>query len=467
MTHILRRIYKRITPHTFRSFIWRRVHDVRFLGSLPLNFPKQLVRNYLYKSLNSREALEIKELPLLFPFGNIENIKDELKKSHIQFQEGEFAVYISNQHDIENLSPGLIDRYPYNVGLKLIKSQTISSDGTPFYCGTDASKTATSTMMRIVGSVNDKKVISNILSEHHVAPRVYDVVKFRSSNYDIFAMIVEHIDGGVVTGNQGKDFIKKLNSISQEEGIKLLGGSGSGDFTPPNFGNNIIANPSGLYYVDIQNFMSTNVGGESKKLSKMIYKDTHFGASNLLRSEKYSYQSVPELNIKGKRDSNYRVHLIDQLLNKNKIDLKGGCVLDVGCNLGLFLTYSLYRGANWVVGLDMPDVAIAARRYMYKKGFSTFDILGVDLKSDLVLDCLTCKDFKFIFYMSIEGHIGFPKWLDYINFEYILYEGHEGENIEGITKKIISSSLDIEILDELKSQDGDSRSRPMLLCKKA
>lgn len=103
---------------------------------------------------------------------------------------------------------------------------------------------------------------------------------------------------------------------------------------------------------------------------------------------------------------------------------------------------------------------------MYKKGFSTFDILGVDLKSDSVLDHLPCKDFKFIFYMSIEGHIGFPKWLDDINFEYILYEGHEGENIEGITKKIISSRLDIKILDELKSQDGDSRSRPMLLCQK-
>ncbi len=459
-------MYKRVAPHTFRSFIWRRVHDVRFLSSLPLNFPKQLVRNYLYKNLNNREALKIKNFTFTFAFKDIESIKDKLKKSHIQFQEGEFAVYISNQNDIEKISPGLASYYPYSFGVKLIKSQIISSDGTPFYCGTDASKTATPTIMRAVGSVNDKRVISNILSEHHVAPRVYDIVKFRSSDHDIFAMIVEHIDGEVVVGNQGENFINNLYSIAQEEEIKLLGGKGSGDFTPPNFGNNIIANSSGMYYVDIQNFKLTNIDSASSNLSKMINKDTHFGASNLLRSDKYSYQSVPELNIKGKRDSNYRIHLIDQLLHKNKIDLAKCHVLDVGCNLGLFLTYSLYRGANWAVGLDMPDVATTARKYMYKKGFSTFDILGVDLKSDSVLDHLPCKDFKFIFYMSIEGHIGFPKWLDDINFEYILYEGHEGENIEGITKKIISSRLDIKILDELKSQDGDSRSRPMLLCQK-
>lgn len=463
---ILRNIYKKMTPYTFRSFVWRRVHDVRFLSSLPLNFPKQLVRNYLYKNLNNEAVQKIKTFNFTFDFKDIESIKSKFEKTNIQFQEGEFAVYISDQNDIEKISPGLANYYPYSFGMKLIKSQIISPDGTPFYCGTDTSKTATPTIMKIVGSVNDKRIISNILSEHHIAPRVYDIVKFKSSYCDVFALIVEHIEGDVVIGSKGEGFINNLYSIAKKEEIKLLGSKWSGDFIPPNFGNNIIGNSSGMYYVDIQNFQLTNIDNVSKNLTKMINQDTHFGASNLLRSEKYSYQSVPELNIKGKRDSNYRVHLIDQLLNKNKIDLKGGCVLDVGCNLGLFLTYSLYRGANWVVGLDMPDVAIAARSYMYKKGFSTFDILGVDLKSDLVLEHLPYKKFDFIFYMSIEGHIGFPSWLDSIDFKYILYEGHEGEGVQGITNKITSSRLNIKILDELKSQDGDSRSRPLLLCEK-
>ena len=68
--------------------------------------------------------------------------------------------------------------------------------------------------------------------------------------------------------------------------------------------------------------------------------------------------------------------------------------------------------------------------------------------------------------MSIEAHIGFPEWLDHINFTYILYEGHEGESIDTIKEKITSSRLNVEILDMLKSQDGDSLSRPLLLCRK-
>ena len=103
---------------------------------------------------------------------------------------------------------------------------------------------------------------------------------------------------------------------------------------------------------------------------------------------------------------------------------------------------------------------------MYKSGFSSFDIYGVDLKSNSVLDLLPYKKIDFIFYMSIEAHIGFPEWLDHINFTYILYEGHEGESIDTIKEKITSSRLNVEILDMLKSQDVDSLSRPLLLCRK-
>lgn len=67
------------------------------------------------------------------------------------------------------------------------------------------------------------------------------------------------------------------------------------------------------------------------------------------------------------------------------------------------------------------------------------------------------------FYMSIEGHIGFPEWLSRLSFEYFLYEGHEGESIKGVTNKINVSKLKIKILENLKSRVGDSLARPILL----
>ena len=84
------------------------------------------------------------------------------------------------------------------------------SDGTPFYCGLNASKTATKIIMTAVGSVEEKKIISNLLSEHHVAPRVYDLIKLKSDNNVIFGMVVEHIEGEVVNGLEGEIFIEKF-----------------------------------------------------------------------------------------------------------------------------------------------------------------------------------------------------------------------------------------------------------------
>ena len=461
---MLRDIYKKTMPKSFRAFVWRRVHDIRFLVSLPLNLPRQIYRNYRYKNIKIADSINIKNFEFIFDFKNILDVKQEL--INISFQEGEFAVYISDQKAIDKILPKIREYYPHSIGLKIIKSQIESPDGTPFYCGTDASETATTIVMKSVGSVNDKKIISNILSEYDVAPRVYDVVKIKSEENELFAMIVEHIDGKVVEGVEGEGFLKKFFLILEDENIKVLGGKNVGDFSKPSFSNNIIASSSGTYYVDIQNFQFIDDNKQVTELSKIINKDTHFGESNLLRSDKYSYQSVPSLGITGKRDSNYRLHLIDQILQRNKVNLKRSRVLDVGCNLGLFITYALYLEADWAVGLDMPDVAKTARKYMYKSGFSSFDIYGVDLKSNSVLDLLPYKKIDFIFYMSIEAHIGFPEWLDHINFTYILYEGHEGESIDTIKEKITSSRLNVEILDMLKSQDGDSLSRPLLLCRK-
>ena len=218
---MLRDIYKKTMPKSFRAFVWRRVHDIRFLVSLPLNLPRQIYRNYRYKNIKIADSINIKNFEFIFDFKNILDVKQELINLNISFQEGEFAVYISDQKAIDKILPKIREYYPHSIGLKIIKSQIESPDGTPFYCGTDASETATTIVMKSVGSVNDKKIISNILSEYDVAPRVYDVVKIKSEENELFAMIVEHIDGKVVEGVEGEGFLKKFFLILEDENIKV------------------------------------------------------------------------------------------------------------------------------------------------------------------------------------------------------------------------------------------------------
>jgi hypothetical protein len=462
----VKKIYKAVFPVSFRLFIWRRIHDIRFLSSIPFNLNRKIFKTYKYKDHVSFDENSIKEFDSNIEFSNIKDLKSSFVSLNIPFKEGEFALYLSSKNGIEKIILGLSARYPHRIGLKLIKSQTLHSDGTPFYCGIDASKTSTKSIMTAVGSVYEKKIISNILSEHGVAPKTYDLIKLKSGNDIIFGMVVEHIDGEVVLGQKGSEFMERFFNILKAEGIQQLGGKSSGDFSAPNFGKNIIKNNSDFYYVDIQNFNLLIDNKSTIKLASNISNITHFGASNLIRSDRYSYQSVPGMDIKGKRDSEYRLHVINELLSRHNITLKNSHVLDVGCNLGLFVKYALICNAGWAVGLDMPDVAKTARSYMYRSGFTKFDILGVDLKSSSIFDQLPYKSYDFIFYMSIEGHIGFPEWLSKLSFEYFLYEGHEGESIKDITNKINFSKLKVRILEDLKSRDGDSLSRPILLCRR-
>ena len=464
MKNILRKTYKRLFSDSFREFIWRRIHDARFIWVIISRFPKSLYFKINGAIDKAEGVIEPKVIESILHFETIDDVKVLLNEGNIAYEEGEFALYISNQSDIDSLFPGLTLRYPYRFGVKLIKSQVMSDDGTPFYCGYDASRTSTHVIMRAVGSANDKKIISNILSEFNVAPRVYDLVKIVDKNRQIHCLIVEHIDGNHLEGKAGSEFLNNFFGVLEQANIDFLGGRKSGDFSPPYFGRNIISDSNNTYYVDIQNFRLKDQG-VNDSIVQSINNETHFGESSFLRSRRYSYQSVPELKIHGKRDSLIRLDMIDGIIKGNNIELSDSVILDVGCNLGLFLRYSIMEGAQWVVGLDMPEVTKVERNYMYRRGFSNFDILGCDLTQKDHIVRLPYKKYHIVFYMSIEGHIGFPEWLEEISFDYMLYEGHEGESVINISDKIMSSRLDVEILDKSIIRDGDSLSRPMLLCK--
>ena len=150
---MIKKIYKSVLPVSVRELIWRRIHDIRFLSSIPSNLYRKIFNTYKYKGDISYGENSVKELNSSVKFSNIEDLRLSFVDLDISFREGEFALYVSNTGDIEKFLPGLKDRYPYRIGVKLIKSQSIHSDGTPFYCGLDASKTATKIIMTAVGSV--------------------------------------------------------------------------------------------------------------------------------------------------------------------------------------------------------------------------------------------------------------------------------------------------------------------------
>lgn len=464
MTNTVKIIYKKYLPESARKFIWQRIFDLRFLVSLPLFIPRQILRTLFYRKTASELKNVIFDFSTDIKFTDNLSLKKFLDESGFAYKEGEYAIYIENNSIIDSINGEILKKYPYTIALKIIKSQELSKDGMPFYCGSEVSDTSSFIVKIAVGSILEKSIISNLLHEYKVTPRVYDIIRIVSGDSCLYAMVVQPVKGEYVYGEAGVTFLEKFYSICEKEDVSIIGGTNCGDFKPETFGNNIIKDETSTYYIDVQNFHLNNSSKRIEKLVNTINEVTHFGGTNPFRNSRYAYQSIPALGLTGKRDSFYRLHKINSFLERNNVNLEDKNILDVGCNLGLFIWYSLCKGAKWCVGADMPNTARVTRRFLNESGFMRFDIIGGDLKQNTIIDKMPDTKFDIVFYMSIELHIGFPDWINKIKFRYFIYEGHEGENLKIIKDKIRKSNIPFKILDEMEMQDGDSRTRPILLC---
>ena len=93
---------------------------------------------------------------------------------------------------------------------------------------------------------------------------------FESGDAQVFAQVVQHIDGTIVTGDVGSAFVDKFQAILAEEGISRLGSDQHIDFAPPDFNRNIVADDTDTYYVDIQNFEILDQDARIRQLAETI-----------------------------------------------------------------------------------------------------------------------------------------------------------------------------------------------------
>ena len=401
---------------------------------------------------------------------NIESLENHFSKLKMCAHSGGHAIYLHRPEDIESLCPGLPARYPAPFGLKIFKSQSLSPDGTVYYTSVKTGTYTTPLAMWAVGSARDKLSVGNLLSLRGITPKVHDLIWLtHPTSTSRMAMVVEHVGHDIVCGNEGIQFMDRFKREIQEEGIVAVGKSfdSSSDFLPPTFNDNIVRGENGPLYVDIQTLALQHPKRALDGLVEKAAIAIKFDSDRSIRKCVYPYKRVPWVNITGNRDMLVRTAKIESMLHEAGCELRGARVLDVGCSLGLLLAFFLSRGARFCIGMDRPEVVTWARRFLYHFGFSRFELIGADLRSyDMQDDAITGEPIDVMLLTSMSNHIGFPPWLEKVNWRYLIYEGHGGESLERAIELTDERFPGAAIITRDVYQDGDSPPRPLVVLRR-
>lgn len=376
----------------------------------------------LFRFCSKRHSLRPQPVPLLFShidFGSYpgDNLNSHLDAAHITYKSGRHSVYIESYEDIAKINPELTQKYPYPVALKLIKSQELSSDTTPYYTSCRLAPASTWFSMVAVGSMLEQAVVSNLLNEQSVAPRVYDIVHFKSESGSWrYAFVVQPIKGEMVTGNAGIQFVSRFIEAMGQFGMETMSIQEHCDLRPPEFRHNIISDTNGIYYVDIQNF---------------VLADRRFGDKLLLTMEQRKLKNRRKSEKTWIESANNSVNLTE-LFRRCGIDIKEIACVDIITEDESMAIEALAAGCIWCHLARFENDMSFVMRYLYYHGYSRFCLsdYGIELINNN--DIFKSLPYSKVLFLSGKNVVeGIPLVKEHFA-EYLLLIGTKGESEEDL-----------------------------------
>ena len=301
------------------------------------------------------------------------DVETILSSAGLVCQSGRHSVYIGRKADICRINDDITKDYPANIGLKIIKSRQLAPDNTPYYTSTEIAPASTYWSMTAVGSMEEKKAVANLLYTQGVAPRFYDLIKIQSENNSYhYAFVVEHINGSVLHGREGEHFISHFKEVLSLFGMDTISITEHSDLRPPLFRNNIICGTEGARYVDIQNFVLSDL-----EIVRTIERDFLL---YFLQSSEHTVTIITETE-SGRLDwESYskNVDFLSGILECNDISINDSVIFTQSNLAVFFLPYFLHRGAFWVHILEPKNTAL--NNWIFLNGFTRFSF-GVNTQA--------------------------------------------------------------------------------------
>jgi hypothetical protein len=224
-------------------------------------------------------------------------------------------------------------------------------------------------------------------------------------------------------------------------------------------------------YIDFQNFVLINYDSYLRSVALEATDASHFGDASFLRGGRYLYQSVPGLNLPGKRSIDQRMDVIRGALEAAGVSVADRLVLDIGCNIGMMMAQYLKLGARWCHGWDRAYLTPHTEKLLLALGCTRFSTSGGDISTSQPLEdnlppfLRRHLDGCVISYLAVRGHLGWLDELSRIPWKFLIYEGHEGETQEEFEEYVKQFSVvaDFKIGNLTSYLDGDSDERTLAI----
>jgi len=237
-----------------------------------------------------------------------------------------------------------------------------------------------------------KSQIQNIFAWSGLAPQVYATIRiFDSNQREYQAQVVEFINGDFCY-----DILKMRNLAGiMNTLVKANHIDHSEDFYPSNM--------IGGKWVDFGNFDWKDF--EKYKIDVAV----RYNNYAIWGNSSNAYQQCPALGINNGRGS-----MRKEMFELDKYDFFGKTVLDIGCSGGYFTNYAANKGAR-AIGVDLPSVIQATREagniLNSNAEYYPFDLTKDKDFLDAIYNITGIKEFDYVFFLSMDQHIGFKNYL--------------------------------------------------------
>jgi hypothetical protein len=416
--------------------------------------------------VQSARRISIPDLELT----NLAAFLDELTNQKLPYSTGGHAVYLPPQA-VENTAFGVLSNYyPANTGLKIVKHPGGLSESVYVYKNEGESRLH----LRLIHNIRHLTLVANLLHVHDVGPRLHDLVELDCGGHVWTAFVTEHVENPISSMEECEKGIKTIRELEQKGLVRVIlpAGFDDAEFRCPDCSGNAFMTDNGKFrYIDFQNFALTGYGEYLKTVALEAAEASHFGDKSIIRGGRYLYQSVPGLNLPGKRDIEVRMKALNALLHEAGVSVQNRLVLDVGCNVGMMMAQYLKLGAAWCHGWDQEVVVPHTERLLYALGCTRFSTTGgmitksIRLAENLPAHVKPHLEGCAISYLAIRGHIDWLDVLGEIPWAFMIYEGHEGETTEQSMKYLedFNKRVPFQIAAQGEYADGDSEPRTVAI----